>query len=167
MPRVPFRSLFHQKLGPYIQACRSQIDLETVYCSAHTQCQAWLMTSVIAGMKSFGIIPTEFIGSVVERGSGAKYNPKLTNLQCLRKQNLGLSTQGKTIVNGGRKKRDLSSTTQCFLIILQRNTLLSPGTAPPLVPIWGLWSPWGPKWVFWSPFGPNLFSKSPFSPFQT
>ena len=62
------------------------------------------MTLVIAGMKSFGIIPTEFIGSVVERGSGAKYNPKLTNLQCLRKQNLGLSTQGKTIVNGGRKK---------------------------------------------------------------
>ena len=57
------------------------------------------MTSVIAGMKSFGIIPTEFIGSVVERGSGAKYNPKLTNLQCLRKQNLGLSTQGKTIIN--------------------------------------------------------------------
>ena len=103
------------------------------------------MTSVIAGMKPFGIIPTEFIGSVVERGSGAKYNPKLTNLQCLRKQNLGLSTQGKTIVNGGRKKRDLLSTTQCFLIILQRNTLLSPGTAPPLVPIWGLWSPWGPK----------------------
>ena len=51
------------------------------------------MTSVIAGMKSFGIIPTEFIGSVVERGSGAKYNPKLTNLQCLRKQNLGVSTQ--------------------------------------------------------------------------
>ena len=59
------------------------------------------MTSVIAGMKSFGIIPTEFIGSLVERGSGAK----LTNLQCLRKQNLGLSTQGKTIVNGGRKKK--------------------------------------------------------------
>ena len=59
------------------------------------------MTSVIAGMKSFGIIPTEFIGSVVERG----YNPKLTNLQCLRKQNLGLSTQGKTIVNGGRRKK--------------------------------------------------------------
>ena len=27
------------------------------------------MTSVIAGMKPFGIIPTEFIGSVVERGS--------------------------------------------------------------------------------------------------
>ena len=48
-----------------------------------------LMTSVIAGMKSFGIIPTEFIGSLVERGSGAK----LTNLQCLRKQNLGVSTQ--------------------------------------------------------------------------
>ena len=64
------------------------------------------MTSVIAGMKSFGIIPTEFIGSVVERGSGAKYNPKLTNLQCLRKQNLGLSTQGKTIVNGGRRKKE-------------------------------------------------------------
>ena len=63
------------------------------------------MTSVIAGMKSFGIIPTEFIGSVVERGSGAKYNPKLTNLQSLRKQNLGLSTQGQEIVNGGRKKK--------------------------------------------------------------
>ena len=37
----------------------------------------------------------------------------------------------------------------------------------PVVPIWGLWSPWGPKLVFWSPFGPHLFSKSPFSPFQT
>ena len=60
------------------------------------------MTSVIAGMKSFGIIPTEFIGSLVERGSGAK----LTNLQCLRKQNLGLSTQGQKIVNGGRRKKE-------------------------------------------------------------
>ena len=39
-------------------------------------------------------------------------------------------------------------------------------TAPTLVPISGLWSPWGLKLVFWSPFGPHFFSKSPFSPFS-
>ena len=80
------------------------------------------MTSVIAGMKPFGIIPTEFIGSVVERGSGAKYNPKLTNLQCLRKQNLGLSTQGQKIVNGGGKKRPFEYNTMLSHYIAEKHT---------------------------------------------
>ena len=80
------------------------------------------MTSVIAGMKSFGIIPTEFIGSVVERGSGAKYNPKLTNLQCLRKQNLGLSTQGKTFSMGEEKKRPFEYNTMLSHYIAEKHT---------------------------------------------
>ena len=145
MPRFPFRSLFYQKTG----SLYTSLQVPNRFGDSELQCTHPMsgLTYDFGDRRHEAICnhSTEFIGSVVERGSGAKYNPKLTNLQCLRKQNLGLSTQGKTIVNGGRKKRDLSSTTQCFLIILQRNTLLSPGTAPPLVPIWGLWSPWGPK----------------------
>ena len=75
--------------------------LETVALQCNTpnvRFDFWLWS--IAGTKSFGIIPTQFIGSV-ERSSGAKYNPELTNLQCPRKQNLGLRIQGQKLVKGG------------------------------------------------------------------
>ena len=108
------------------------------------------MTSVIAGMKSFGIIPTEFIGSVVERGSGAKYNPKLTNLQCLRKQNLGLSTQGKTIVNGGRKKRPFEYNTMLSHYIAEKHTFKS-WHCSPVGPHLGTLVPMGTKMSFLVP----------------
>ena len=153
MPRVPFRSLFYQKTG----SLYTSLQVPNRFGDSVLQC-----THPMSGL-TYEVIwnHSHWIYWICGgKGLGAKYNPKLTNLQCLRKQNLGLSTQGKTIVNGGRKKRDLSSTTQCFLIILQRNTLLSPGTAPSMVPIWGTM---GTKMSFLVPI---FFSKSPFSPFH-
>ena len=38
-------------------------------------------------------LPLNFLDLWKESRLGAKYNPKLTNLQCLQKQNLGLSTR--------------------------------------------------------------------------
>ena len=65
MPRIPFRSLFHQKLGPYIQAYRFG-DSSLVHCSAThpmSDFDFWLWSSQV-----FGMIPTEFIGSVERQG---------------------------------------------------------------------------------------------------
>ena len=57
----------------------------------------------------------------------------------------------------------LLSAINSFCILINPMRLLHYiSTAPTLVPIWGLWSPWGPKLVF----GPHFFQSPHFLHFR-